>query len=236
MESSTWSAFPCASCLFPNMICFQNNAMQWRKNNMEKTNLRPRYVKYEKTYPKYIPQKSQGPISKQSKYCKSVSFTEAIMRKCFKKQQTAFFPYKFRISKPTLVRLFPVQLWGYVQINSNHIHWNVCFACMRSLLLWNFLCNLLITGGVYSSFDEIWLHASEGIAILNVEEVHIETKLSAVGLSLVAGRNVSCGFNLKPLMPSSQLQCSLRCQPHCTQILNYKYKKNAITSLHTHTE
>ena len=129
--------------------------------------------------------KSQGPLSKQSKYCNSVSFTEAIMRKCFMKQQTVFFPYRFGISKPTLVQLFPVQLWGHVQINSNHIHWNVCFACMRSLLLWNFLCNLLITGGVYFSFGEIWLHASEGkgIAILNVEEVHIETKLSAVGLS-----------------------------------------------------
>ena len=59
---------------------------------------------------------------------------------------------------------------------------------------------------------------------------HIETKLSAVELVVVGptnpthpGRNVSCGFNLKPLMQSSQPECSLRCQPHCTQIHKYKY-------------
>ena len=59
---------------------------------------------------------------------------------------------------------------------------------------------------------------------------HIEAKLSAVELVVVGptnpthpGRNVSCGFNLKPLMQSSQPECSLRCQPHCTQIHKYKY-------------
>ena len=55
---------------------------------------------------------------------------------------------------------------------------------------------------------------NEIIAILNVEEVDIETKLSAVQLE----GNVSCGFKLKPLKPSSEAECSPRCQPHCTQI------------------
>ena len=61
---------------------------------------------------------------------------------------------------------------------------------------------------------------------MEVEEMHIETKLSVVEFSWVSGGNVSCGFKLKPLMPSSKPECSLRCQPQCTQMQKGQIQKH----------